>query len=125
YSAALGLSSEMSLRAIGMKAPGFASAAPAPITATTGDDATLPIFSTALVIFVGSAGRRRTRATQTRRNSPMTTSTIATQVFGLLGVLDAAALPNTNAATTRIPTVAVRAQTAKKNPDRSGRYPST
>ena len=109
YSVALGFSSEMSLSAIGMKAPGFASAAPAPRTATAGEDATLPIFWTASEIFFGSAGRRMTRTTQKRRSRPKTTSRIDTHVFGLLGVSDAAASPNTKAAMTPIPSVAVKA----------------
>src|SRR5438045_1017531 len=43
YCAALGLVSEMSFSATGMNAPGFASTAPAPMMAMTGDEATLLI----------------------------------------------------------------------------------
>ena len=51
-------------------------------------------------VFWGSAGRRTTRATNPRRRSAATMSTIATQVFGLDGSDDAATSPSTKAATT-------------------------
>ena len=99
----------MSFSAIGMKAPGFASAAPAPTTAITGESDTLEIWSTMAAVLCGLRGRRSTRATQARRNTAAAMSTIATQVFGLDGSEDAAASPSTKAATTPIPSVAISA----------------
>src|SRR4051794_22704811 len=99
----------MFFSAIGMKAPGFARAAPAPMTATAGDDATFPILSTALATLAGSAGRRKAHTTQTRGERARVTARTATQVFGELGVSDAAAFPSTKAAMTPIPSVAVNA----------------
>ena len=43
YCPVLGFVSEMSFRASGMRAPGFASVAPAPTIAITGEEATLLI----------------------------------------------------------------------------------
>ena len=59
YWAALGSSSEIAFSASGMKPPGFASTAPAPTIAITGDEATLLICATMPSIFAWSGGRRR------------------------------------------------------------------
>ena len=47
--------------ATGMKAPGFARAAPAPTIAIAGDEATLPICATVFAVFSGSGGLRSKR----------------------------------------------------------------
>ena len=59
-----------------------------------------------LAAFSGSFGRRRTRITQTTRNTAAITSTTATQVFGLDGVSDAATSPIKKAAATPTASVA-------------------
>src|SRR4051794_39213150 len=109
YCAALGSSSEMLLSASGMNPPGFASAAPAPTTAIAGDAATRPIWLIAFSVRSGFAGRRRTLITQPARMTAATTSTIATQVFGVDGWSVEAASPSTNAAATPTASVAVSA----------------
>ena len=96
----------MSFNAIGMNAPGLASAAPAPTTATTGDEATFCICASMLSVRFVFGGRRRTTTTNTSSARASTTSSTATHVFGVLGVLEAAAFPSTKAATTPIPSVA-------------------
>ena len=125
YWAALGFVSEIDFSAIGMKPPGFASAAPAPTMAIAGDDASLPIWSIMLCSFFGSTGLRNSRRTQTSSTMPATTSMIATHVFGLDGVLEAATFPRTNAARIPIETVAVKAPSQNQMPVRSGRFPRT
>src|SRR5204863_718735 len=90
YWLADGLSSEMFLRAIGMNAPGLARAAPAPMIATAGDEATFCIWSIMLAMRFGFGGLRSLPTTQAIRSTPATTSKTATAVFGVLGVWSAA-----------------------------------
>ena len=99
----------MFFSAIGMKPPGFASAAPAPTTAIAGESATRSICAIMLAARFGSRGRRSRRIVHTSSAAPRTTSSMATQVFGLEGCDDAAAFPSTNAASTPIPIVAPNA----------------
>ncbi len=106
YWVALGFSSEMSFSAIGMNAPGLARAAPAPRIATIGDEATFCTCVIMPAVRLGLAGRRSTRTTSTNKPIARTTSRTATQVFGVLGVCEAAAFPSTKAATTPMPIVA-------------------
>ena len=96
----------MFLSAIGMNAPGFASAAPAPTIATAGEDATFCIWASMLAARLGFGGLRSAWTTNVNRKAPATTSKIATAVVGVLGVRSAAASPSTNAATIPIPSVA-------------------
>ena len=91
-----------------MKAPGFASTAPAPMTATAGDAATLVIWAVMLFVLAAFGGRRRTTATHTSSSTPATTSKTATQVFGV-DECDAALSPRTKAAATPTASVAVSA----------------
>ena len=109
YWVVLGSSSEMSFSAIGMKAPGLASAAPAPRIATARDEETFSICAIMPAVRAGLGGRRIVRTTRKSRATAAITSTTATHVFGVLGVCDAATLPMTNAATIPIPSVAPRA----------------
>src|SRR5436190_1652688 len=109
YSVALGSSSEMFLRAIGMNAPGFARAAPAPTIAMTGEDATFCICVIMLADLVGFGGFLSVLTTNASSRAPATTSKIETHVLGLLGVGSAAESPSTNAATIPIPSVAPNA----------------
>jgi len=67
YLAVSGLVSETSFIAIGMKPPGFASAAPAPTIAIHGDEATLLTWSAMLWARFGSRGRRRNRTLKNTR----------------------------------------------------------
>src|ERR671937_734021 len=94
YWAALGLVSEMSLRASGMNPPGLASVAPAPTMAMTGELAILLICSTMLLMRLELGGRRRAPTTHAARTMAATTSTIATHVLGCAGVCEAALLPS-------------------------------
>ena len=96
----------MSFSAIGMNAPGLASAAPAPRIATTGDEATFCICAIMLAVRFVFGGRRSTQTTSTSSPSASSTSSTDTHVFGVLGVREAAAFPSTKAATTPIPSVA-------------------
>src|SRR5262249_4719667 len=91
--------------AIGMNAPGFASAAPAPTIATAGDEATLLICATMASSFARLRGRRSLAATHAMRSVPATMSKTDTHVFGLDGSDEAATLPSTPAA--QIPTASV------------------
>ena len=108
YSVVLGLVSEMAFMAIGMKPPGFASAAPAPTIAIHGDEAILLIWSTMLWARFGSRGRRRNRTMKNTRKRAATMSITATQGFGY-EVVEAALLPSTKAARTPTASVAPRA----------------
>ena len=98
--------SEMSFSAIGMKPPGFASAAPAPTTAITGESDTLLIWSIMLPCVCGSRGRRSTRDVQT--SSEQRRDDVEDRDPGLRArrLDDAAASPSTNAAMHPIPIVA-------------------
>ena len=88
-----------------MKAPGFARVAPAATIAMTGEEATLPIWAIMPAARSGLGGRLTNRTVNTSTSAPAATSTIATHVFGSLGLGEAAALPITNAARTPITSV--------------------
>src|SRR5688572_24527450 len=109
YDAGVGSVSEIVFNAIGMNMPGFASKAPAAMTAIHGDDAMPPILFTIPATLVGSYGRRAVRATQRSSRLPRATSRTATQVFGVDGVSEVATSPKTNAAAIPIASVAASA----------------
>ncbi len=109
YWVALGFSCEIAFRASGMKPPGFASTAPAPTIAITGDEATLLMRSTMLSIFAGSGGRRSSRQPKPATSTAATMSNTLTHVFWPEVEDGAAALPSTKAARTPIASVAVNA----------------
>ncbi len=109
YPAVEGFICEIVFRAIGMKAPGFASAAPAPTIAIAGDDATLLICATIASSRFGLRGRRSLAATQASSRAPAAMSTQETHVFGLDGLDDAATSPRRNAAAMPTASVAVSA----------------
>jgi hypothetical protein len=108
YSVVLGLVSEMSFIASGMKPPGFASVAPAATIAIHGDEAIVLILSTMLWARFGSRGRRRNRTTANTRRTAAMMSTTATQGLGY-DVVEAALLPSTKAARTPTASVALSA----------------
>ena len=105
YWAVLGFVCEMSFRAMGMKPPGFASAAPAPTITIAGDDAILLICPNIASARFGSRGRRTSRSTQISKSAPAKMSKIATHVFGVDVWWEAALFPRTKAAT--MPTASV------------------
>lgn len=92
-----------------MKPPGLASIAPAPTIAIARDEATSPMRCTMASVRRESGGRRKARTTKPMISAAATTSTIATQVFGVDGCEDAAASPRTNAARTPTASVALKA----------------
>src|SRR5271165_1517936 len=104
----LGLVSEISFIASGMKPPGFASAAPAATIAIHGDEAILLIWSIMPWARFGSRGRRRNRTPKTTRTTAATMSITATQGLGY-DVAEAALLPSAKAARTPTASVALRA----------------
>jgi hypothetical protein len=100
----------MSFRASGRKPPGFASAAPAPATAAIEAVARPLIRSLIPCSLAGFGGRLSAFSTHARIATAATTSSTATQLFGVES-FDAATSPITNAAATPIASVAVRAPT--------------
>ncbi len=108
YPVVLGLVSEMSFIAIGMKPPGFASVAPAATIAIHGDEAILLIWSTMPWARFGSRGRRRNRTLKNTRRRAATMLITATQGLGY-DVVEAALLPSRKAAATPTASVALRA----------------
>ena len=100
----------MLFSAIGMNPPGFASVAPAMMTAIAEPETTWSSFATIDAVRAGSRGLCMTRATYASRSTAATTSSTATHVFGVSEPV-AAASPSANAAIRPIPRVAPKAPT--------------
>ena len=98
----------MLFSASGRNAPGFASTAPAPTTATAGEEATLLMRATMPSTLAGSSGRFLVLATYPSSRAAATTSKIATQVLGEES-REAAVSPRTNAPAIPTATVAAKA----------------